>query len=256
MYVDRQLEIETDYGRPSEPITVGTLKGVPIAFVSRHDACHSIPPHKVPYKANLAALKQLGVRHVLATCVAGSLRREIGPGSFVVPDQFINLTWGRDDTFEQDGRRFLHLPMATPYCAQMRAVLTETLTTLSAPCHDGGTVMVIQGPRFSTVAESKMFAQWGGDIINMTQYPECYFAYELGICYAVVASITDHDVGVTGALSMERDNLPQVIEIFRRNRALTHLLVEQFVEHHHADVTRCACAAERLEPYYEQSDDT
>jgi 5'-methylthioadenosine phosphorylase len=239
---------ETPYGKPSAPIIVGELCGGRIAFLPRHGREHTIPPHKVPYKANLAALKSLGVRHVIGTCVVGSLRKEIGPGTFVVPDQFINLTWGRDDTYEVD-RELIHLPMARPYCEHLREIIARELNLIGVNCHEKGTVVVIQGPRFSTAAESKMFALWGGDVVNMTQYPECYFARELGLCYGAVASVTDYDVAVPSALSMQPDSMDKVLAVFRRNTVITVLLVGKLAGLFH-EIVGCNCAAHRLAEYY------
>ena len=246
--VSENIEMETLYGKPSGPISVGELCGGRIAFLPRHGKEHIIPPHKVPYKANLAALKSLGVRHVIGTCVVGSLRKEIEPGIFVIPDQFINFTWGRDDTFDVD-HRLVHLPMAQPYCEHLRSVIARELKDIDVPCHAKGTVVVIQGPRFSTIAESKMYTLWGGDIVNMTQYPECYFARELGLCYATIATVTDYDVGVPSAVSMQPESMERVLAVFRRNTATTVSLIGKL-----AGLTReiayCNCAANQLAEYY------
>jgi len=240
--------VETPYGKPSRLISVGELCGGRIAFLPRHGEEHTIPPHKVPYKANLAALKSLGVRHVIGTCVVGSLRKEIEPGSFVVLDQFINFTWGRDDTFEID-QKLIHLPMAWPYCEHIREIIARELKTMGVVHHTNGTVVVIQGPRFSTIAESKMFALWGGDVVNMTQYPECYFARELGLCYGAVASVTDYDVGVPSAVSMQPESMDKVLAVFRRNTATTVSLVGKLASLAQ-EITGCNCAEHRLAEYY------
>jgi len=147
--ISENVEMETPYGKPSGPINIGELGGGRIAFLPRHGYGHTIPPHRVPYKANIAALKSLGVQHVIGTCVVGSLRKEIEPGAFVIPDQFINLTFGRDDTFNGD-RRLVHLPMARPYCEHVRSVIARELKNMEVHCQTTGTVVVIQGPRFST----------------------------------------------------------------------------------------------------------
>src|SRR3989344_5631264 len=242
------VQTETPYGKPSGPIIVGELCGGRIAFLPRHGREHTTPPHKVPYKANLAALKSLGVRHVIGTCVVGSLRKEVEPGAFVVLDQFINLTWGRDDTYEID-RELIHLPMARPYCEHIREIVARELKTMDAAFHTRGTVVVIQGPRFSTIAESKMFALWGGDVVNMTQYPECYFARELGLCYGAVASVTDYDVGVPSAISMQAESIEIVLAIFRRNTSATVTLLEK-LSVAAEEITKCNCATDRLAEYY------
>ncbi len=194
------------------------------------------------------ALKLLGVKHVVGTCVVGSLRKEIEPGIFVVPDQFINFTWGRDDTFEVD-RQFVHLPMARPYCEHMRSIIIRELKAMRVPSQIMGTIVVIQGPRFSTIAESKMYAFLGGDVVNMTQYPECYFARELGICYGVIATVTDYDVGVPSAVSMQPEFMETVLKVFHSNTAITALLLGRlagFV----AEIVGCDCAPNRLVEYY------
>lgn len=246
--VTEEIDLTTPYGEPSDTVIVGTYAGVRIAFVPRHGSQHGIPPHRVPYKANLFALKSLGVRSVFATCVAGSLKREIEPGTFVVPDQFINLTWGRDDSYEQD-RGFIHLPMAQPYCQTLARALGGALQELALPHRKNGTVVVIQGPRFSTIAESRMYALWGGDIVNMTQYPECYFARELGICYSVLSSITDYDVGVSSDIAMKRGSFDRVIPVFKSNIELTKRVLAQVLQHC-AQFLHCGCADAEIRPYY------
>jgi 5'-methylthioadenosine phosphorylase len=240
--------METPYGKPSGPISIGELCGGRIAFLPRHGGEHTVPPHKVPYKANLAALKSLGVRHVIGTCVVGSLQKKIKPGTFVILDQFINLTWGRDDAYEVD-RKLVHLPMAQPYCEHIREIITRELKAMTVDCQTRGTVVVIQGPRFSTIAESKMFARWGGDVVNMTQYPECYFARELGICYGAVASVTDYDVGVPSAISMQPESMKKVLAIFRRNTATTTSLIGRLAGLS-KEIIGCNCSANRLSEYY------
>lgn len=242
------IEVETPYGRPSGPISVGELRGGRVAFLPRHGREHEIPPHKVPYKANLAALKKLGVRHVVGTCVVGSLRKEIEPGMLVIPDQFINLTWGRDDTYVIDSE-FVHLPMAQPYCEHVRGVIASELKAMRVSYQAMGTVVVIQGPRFSTIAESKMYALWGGDVVNMTQYPECYFARELGLCYAVIATVTDYDVGVPSAISMQPESMGAVLAIFRSNTAATVTLMGRLAGLAQK-IASCNCAASQLDEYY------
>lgn len=246
--ISETAEIETPYGKPSGLIIIGELCGGRIAFLPRHGEAHTIPPHKVPYKANLAALKSLGVRHVIGTCVVGSLQKEIEPGAFVVLDQFINLTWGRDDTYEVD-RELVHLAMARPYCEHIREIIARELKAMDVVHHANGTVVVIQGPRFSTIAESKMFALWGGDVVNMTQYPECYFARELGLCYGAVASVTDYDVGVPSAVSMQLESIMQVLAVFRHNTAITVSLIGRLANLAQ-EIANCNCAANRLAEYY------
>lgn len=251
--ITESIDVATSYGQPSGIINIGELCGGRIAFLPRHGPEHTIPPHKVPYKANLAALKSLGVRHVIGTCVVGSLREEIRPGTFVIPDQFINLTWGRDDTFEID-HQLIHLPMAWPYCKHAQNIIIRELRIMKTRHQTTGTVVVIQGPRFSTIAESKMYALWGGDIVNMTQYPECYFARELGLCYGAIATVTDYDVGVNSAISMQPESMDVVLAIFRHNTTTTVLLLEKLASCV-SEITSCNCATNRLAEYYKLADD-
>lgn len=241
----KTIEIKTCYGKPSERITIGELSGGYIAFLPRHGKNHTIPPHKVPYKANLMAMKLIGVRHIIATCVVGSLRKEIQPGTFVIPDQFINLTWGRDDTYKID-RQFVHLPMAKPYCSHIRDIISRELKIMQVVYNSSGTVVVIQGPRFSTIAESKMFTLCGGDIVNMTQYPECYFAHELGLCYGAIASVTDYDVGVPSEISMKQESMKRVLDIFHRNTVITISLIKKLASLFQ-EIVNCNCATGKSE---------
>jgi 5'-methylthioadenosine phosphorylase len=208
-----EVKVDTPYGAPSAAFTVGTIGGRRVAFLPRHGRDHGYPPHKVPYRANVWAMKELGVTRLFAPSAAGSLRREIPPRTFVVSDQAIDMTKGRVSTF-YDGPTTVHVGFADPYCPAMRTALVEAATSLDVPHRDGGTMVVIEGPRFSTRAESKMFAQMGGDVIGMTQFPEVTLARELELCFANVALVTDFDVGV--------DDIPpvshaEVLKVFGEN---------------------------------------
>ncbi len=224
------LRPPTAYGEISDAISICAYRDTTgaagtLAFLPRHGADHTLAPHKVPYRANLAALRSLGVRQVLATCIAGSLRRRIRPGDLVVPDQFVDLTWGRDPDGPPD---LVHVPMADPYCPRLRALCAEVGLNAGLRTHRRGTVVVIQGPRFSTRAESRWFTRQGWSLVNMTQHPECYLAREFGLCYATMAMITDYDVGVGRRRARFASDAPArpVLEVFRRNvTALTDLLV-------------------------------
>lgn len=192
-----EVVVDTPYGPPSAPFTIGVIGARRVAFLPRHGRHHEHPPHRVPYRANAWAMHALGVRVVLGPCAAGSLQPGIEPGDLVVCDQLVDRTWGRPDTFS-DGAPVTHLAFADPYDAATRAILVEAARAEGVTAHDGGTVVVIPGPRFATSAESRWYRANGWDVINMTQYPEAALAAELGVAYAGVALVTDHDSGVDG----------------------------------------------------------
>lgn len=242
---------QTKYGHPSDQINVCTYANQIVAFLPRHGSAHSIAPHKVPYKANLMALKELGVETVFSTCIVGSLKKEIPPGSIVVPDQFVNMTWGRDDYVDADTGSFIHLPMADPYCETTRANVIKAIKDANYSVIEQGTVVVIQGPRFSTKAESKFFINNGWDIVNMTQYPECYLARELGICYATLATVTDYDVGVPSNLVMEPKHMDEILCVFRENIMKTKSVIMRLLENS-PDHLSCQCSRIAISTYYEQ----
>lgn len=247
-----KIDVVTPYGPTSDQILIGEYSGKVVAFLPRHGEKHTWPPHRVPYKANLWALREIGVRHIVATCIAGSLQEKLTPGSMVVLDQFVNLTWGRDDCFEVE-RSFLHLPMAHPYCSEMRMLLIESARRIPMAVTSTGTVAVIQGPRFSTQAESKWLSKNGWDLVNMTQYPECYFARELGLCYGAVAAITDYDVGVGKTLTMDfsnNSNREAVLAVFRDNITETKRLLLGFIKLMSGRM-QCRCAKTSIKAYYE-----
>lgn len=242
---------ETRYGFPSDDILICEYEDQLVAFLPRHGSKHSIAPHKVPYKANLIALKEIGVEYVIGTCIVGSLKKEIAPGSVVLPDQFVNLTWGRDDYTEADGGSFIHLPMGEPYCKHLREKITEVASSVSLPIIKQGTVAVIQGPRFSTAAESRWLSGNGWDIVNMTQYPECYFARELGLCYSAIASVTDYDVGLQESLVIDPRRMNEVLKIFKDNILAVKTLLQAFIKR--SPGLSCKCASTVLKAYYEDS---
>ncbi|KKR13692.1 MAG: Purine nucleoside phosphorylase [Candidatus Woesebacteria bacterium GW2011_GWA1_39_21b] len=247
-----KVNVVTPYGPTSDQILIGEYAGKVVAFLPRHGEKHNWPPHHVPYKANLWALKEIGVRHIVATCIAGSLQEKLVSGSLVVLDQFVNLTWGRDDHFGTE-HSFLHLPMANPYCTEMRMLLIELARRIPLAVIPTGTVAVIQGPRFSTQAESEWLAKNGWDLVNMTQYPECYFARELGLCYGAVAAITDYDVGVGKALTMDFtdiSNQEEILAIFRNNITKIKRLLLGFTELASGRM-QCQCAETSVKAYYE-----
>jgi 5'-methylthioadenosine phosphorylase len=209
------VEVETPYGNPSAPVTVGEVGGAKVAFLARHGSSHELPPHRIPYRANVWALRALGVRRIIGPCASGALRPDLALGEFVVCDQFVDRTWGRPDTF-YDGPQTTHVSAADPYCPELRRLLLETAAELGIPARNGGTVVVVQGPRFSTRAESRWFQAMGWDVINMTVYPECHLARELELCYATIAMVTDYDVGVEGRPPVTAS---EVIRVFEENNA-------------------------------------
>jgi 5'-methylthioadenosine phosphorylase len=208
-----EIEVETPYGKPSAPLVVGELGGRRVAFLPRHGRKHELPPAQVPYRANVWAMRELGVRRLIGPCASGALRPDLELGAFVVCDQFVDRTTGRADTF-YEGPETTHVSAADPYCPELRATIVETARELGITVHDGGTVVVIQGPRFSTRAESRWFQEMGWDIINMTAYPEGYLARELELCYANISMVTDHDVGVEGAEPVTHET---VLRVFNEN---------------------------------------
>jgi 5'-methylthioadenosine phosphorylase len=185
----RDIDVDTPYGPPSAPVTVGAVAGHEVAFLPRHGATHQFSAHTVPYRANMWALRKLGVRRVFGPCAVGSLNPDNGPGAVVVPDQLVDRTTGRPDTYFDSGA--VHVDFADPYCPTLRAAATGLPDVV-----DGGTMVVIQGPRFSTRAESRWFASAGFSLVNMTGYPEAVLARELELCYAAIALATDLDAGV------------------------------------------------------------
>ena len=196
----REVEVDTPYGPPAAPLTVGTVEGADVAFLPRHGVDHQFPAHRVPFRANVWAMKEIGATAVIGPCAVGSLQRTIEPRSFVVCDQIFDVTRGRDGTF-YDGPEVEHLSFADPYCETLRSVALDSLFQVGAKCHDGGTVVVIEGPRFSTRAESAFYSHNGWDVINMTQSPEVQLTRELGMCYVNISVVTDYDAGVVGDFS-------------------------------------------------------
>jgi len=208
-----EMKVETPYGDPSAPIVVGDVGGKQVAFLPRHGRRHEYPPHKVPYRANLWAMRSLGVQRVIAPAAAGSLQPHVRRGDFVVCDQLVDRTSGRIATF-YDGPETTHVSLADPYCSELRALAVERGTSLGITMHERGTVVVIEGPRFSTRAESRWYAEAGWEVINMTQYPEAALARELELCYCNVSLITDYDVGVEGVPPV---SVEEVVKVFADN---------------------------------------
>jgi 5'-methylthioadenosine phosphorylase len=220
--------VETPYGAPSDKVTVGKIEGRSVAFLPRHGKDHRFPPHMINYRANVWAMKALGVQNLLGPCASGSLQADVAPGDFVICDQFVDRTSGRKDTF-YDGPITTHLAMADPYDPVLRKIANECAREMGIVVHEEGTVVVIQGPRFSTKAESRWFTSMGWEVINMTQYPECYLARELGMSYAMIALITDYDVGLEGDPSIKPVTHEEVVKVFTENNAKLKDLLHRMI---------------------------
>ncbi|GAA1817150.1 S-methyl-5'-thioadenosine phosphorylase [Planosporangium flavigriseum] len=207
-----EYSVDTPFGSPSDPITVASVSDRRVAFLPRHGRDHRYPPHKIPYRANLWALRALGARQVVAPCAVGGLRPELGAGSFVVPDQLIDRTSGRAQTFYDSGA--VHVNFANPYCPVGRRTAVERAGAHGIDITDGGTMIVVEGPRFSTRAESRWYASMGGTTVNMTGYPEAVLARELALCYTAIALVTDLDAGVEGEHGVTQE---EVFRVFGEN---------------------------------------
>jgi 5'-methylthioadenosine phosphorylase len=203
--------LDTPFGAPSDPVTVASVGGRRVAFLPRHGKDHRFPPHRIPYRANLWALREIGVRQVLAPCAVGGLRPELGPGTFVVPDQLIDRTSGRVQTFYDTGA--VHVNFADPYCATGRAAVMNVAAAHGIET-TSGTMVVVEGPRFSSRAESRWFTAMGGAVVNMTGHPEAVLARELALCYTSIALVTDLDAGVEGDHGVTMD---EVFAVFAAN---------------------------------------
>jgi len=187
-----EVDIDTPFGKPSDTITIGRLEGVSIAFLPRHGRGHHISPTELPARANIYALKLLGVEHIIAVSSAGSFKQEIKPGHLLIPDQLIDRTRNRVNTFFGDGI-VTHIPFAEPFCPTLCQVLYEAAKEAGADVHPNGTYIAMEGPAFSTRAESRLYRSWGADIIGMTALPEAKLAREAEICYAIIGCVTDYD---------------------------------------------------------------
>ncbi|MDO8741344.1 MAG: S-methyl-5'-thioadenosine phosphorylase [Candidatus Woesearchaeota archaeon] len=214
----KEIEVITPYGEPSSLLTIGTIDGVDIVLLARHGRQHTIPPTQVNFRANIHALKEQGCTHILATTACGSLREEINRGDFVILDQFIDFTRHRKITFYEEFEAGIenakHTSMADPFSEELREKLIETGRELGLKIHEKGTVVTIEGPRFSTRAESNMFRIWGADVINMSVAPEAILANEAGIPYAVVAMSTDYDCWKTDEAPVEWH---EILKVFEKN---------------------------------------
>lgn len=231
-----EISLDTPYGPPAAPATVGEIAGRRVAFLPRHGRDHSLPPHRVPYRANAWAMRALGVRAIFGPCASGSLQPHIHPGEFVVLDQIFDRTAGRASSFHdgpgspQGFAPVDHVSFAEPYHTGLRAVVVEACRAEGVTVHDGGTVVVMQGPRFSTRAESRWYGAQGWHVINMTQMPEAVLATEIGVPYAAIALITDYDVGLEGMPGIEPVTMDEVFALLERNAEVVRKVLFRAIE--------------------------
>lgn len=237
----REVTVATPYGEPAAPYTVGSVGGAEVAFLPRHGRQHQYPPHLVPYRANMWGMAQLGVDRIIGPSAVGSINFDMEPGHLVVCDQLVDRTTGRASTFF-DGPETTHVAFADPYCSELRPLAVAACRKAGVTVHDGGTVVVVQGPRFSTRSESRFYAAQGWDLLNMTQAPEAVLARERSICYVTVCVVTDYDVGVEGEIPpvTHAAVLARFGEAIGDLRAVLSLLIPNAAE----TPRGCVCAAD------------
>lgn len=219
----KEIKMRTPYGLPSDSITIGELKGRKVAFLPRHSKKHTIRPTDVNSRANIFAFKKLGVQRILAPSTVGSLREEFKPGDIVLIDQFIDRTTRREESF-YTGKKVCHISVAEPMCPELRSALIKAADNIDINVHEAGTYVCIEGPRFSTKAESRMYRSWGADVVGMTLVPECVLAREAEICYATIAAVTDYDVWKEEPVSVEK-----VVKTMRANVEKVKRLIAEAV---------------------------
>lgn len=221
----KEIMLDTPFGSPSSPIIIGELEGKEVAFLIRHGINHSIPPHKVNYRANVFALKMLEVKWIISISACGSLREEYSPGDIIVPDQIFDFTKKRENSFF-DSNVVAHIDVANPFCPTLRKELISGIKLAGAVIHEQGTTITIEGPRFSTIAESNVFRNWGMSVINMTTSPEAFLAREAEICYAVMNHVTDYDVWHEAESPV---NVNQVINVLNKNTIIAHKAINNVI---------------------------
>ena len=240
-----EVAVHTPFGAPSAKVRVGEVGGRAVAFLARHGTAHEVPAHRVNYRANLWALRRLGVRRVIGPCAVGSLQPHVRPGELVVCDQLVDRTKHRQDTYF-NGPVVNHISFADPYCPELRSVAVDSARAEGITVHPEGTVVVIEGPRFSTRAESKWFRSAGWDVVNMTQYPEAPLARELGMCYGNVSLVTDYDAGLEGYEGIEAVTMETIFKVLDENVERLRRLLFRAIPAIPAERT-CACG-EALDP--------
>lgn len=225
----KEIKAETPYGPASDKIALGKIAGRRVAFLPRHSKDHQVPPHQINYRANIWALKEMGVSRIITSHAVGSLQKEIEPGDFVILDQFIDRTKGRIDTF-YDGQIATHISTAFPYCPQLRNLAIKIARNMGVRVHESGTVVIIQGPRFSTAAETAWFTKMGWDVVNMTEYPEIALAKEKEMCYCALAVSTDYDSGLVAGGAVEPVSVVEIVKLFRKNIGQAKKLIIKMIE--------------------------
>lgn len=233
--VIEEVEVKTPFGKPSDKIKITDFNGTKVAFLPRHGEGHVIPPHKVNYRANIHALKELGVERIIGFTAVGSLKAEMKPGDIVILDQFIDMTKKRELTF-YDGPKVVHISAADPLCADMRKWASDATKELGIPYHDKGTYVCIEGPRFSTRAESKLWRIMGADVVGMTLVPEAQLAREAEMCYLSVSSVTDYDVWADKPV-----NAADIIETMKKNAVNIQDILKNLIPKINDDRS-CECA--------------
>lgn len=231
-----EVKVETPYGMPSDNLFIGKIGNKKVAFMPRHGRNHTILPHLINYRANVWAMHSIGCKRVISPCAAGSLQKYVEPGDFVIADQFVDWTDGRKTTY-YEGPIAAHPSAADPYCQELRKIAIEATKNLGINVHDKGTVVVINGPRFSTKAESKFFTSQGWDVINMTAFPEAYLVKEMDMCPLNISLITDYDAGLVGDVPPVSHH--EVIQVFNNNienlKKLLFTIIEKLPDE------RCVC---------------
>ncbi|HEY3522524.1 MAG TPA: S-methyl-5'-thioadenosine phosphorylase [Candidatus Limnocylindrales bacterium] len=228
-----EIKVDTPYGPPSDGLFLAEIAGRRVVFLPRHGRRHTIPPHRINYRANVWAFRSLGVKAVISPCAAGSLQPDVHPGDFVLCDQFVDRTRGRIDTF-YDGPIVTHVSSAEIYDPELRRIAADVIREHDIPLHETGTIVVINGPRFSTRSESKWFSDAGWEVISMTQYPEAYLCRELGMAVVNIALITDYDAGVQTGTDAVSAN--EVLEVFAKNAERIREVVVDMVGRFPADL--------------------
>ena len=235
----QEVTIDTPFGKPSDSITVGIFKGRKIAFLPRHGKKHAIPPHLINYKANIWAFKELGITRIIAPSAVGSLKEEIEPGHFALPTQFIDFTKSRNGSFSENGR-VIHISVADPFCPELQSSILKVVKKQNIHIHKDCTYVCIEGPRFSTKAESKFYRTTGADIIGMTLVPECQLAREAQMCYASISTVTDYDVWAEKPVTAK-----EVLETLSKNVERTKKILTDLISQ--IPKTRSCLCAKALE---------